>query len=178
MNEEPFYKKLVDRYTAGTASEEELILFFQLAGEGKLDRWLGEAFDNEEGSALRKPALFNIRRYKRLAIAACIVLLLSVGAFLFFAPNKANVNNTPNLAEQKSSKFNQLTTTRGEQKQVSLPDGTIIRLNAASTVSYEGNLTGKERVVHLQGEAYLEVARNAANPFKVQLRNNITIEVL
>jgi ferric-dicitrate binding protein FerR (iron transport regulator) len=50
-----------------------------------------------------------------------------------------------------------------------LPDGTNVWLNAATTLRYPVQFTGKERRVEISGEAYLEVAHNAAKPFIVQV---------
>ncbi|GAA3918015.1 DUF4974 domain-containing protein [Chitinophaga oryziterrae] len=74
--------------------------------------------------------------------------------------------------------YNTLTTTRGRQFQLVLPDGTRVWLNAASSIKYPTAFTGNERTVNITGEAYFEVAANAAMPFKVILSNETTIDVL
>lgn len=68
----------------------------------------------------------------------------------------------------RPSQFNELETSRGEQYQVVLPDGSHVWLNAASSLKYPVAFGGKERVVELTGEAYFEVAHNRAMPFKVK----------
>lgn len=55
--------------------------------------------------------------------------------------------------------YNTLTTPRGGQYQVILPDGTHVWLNAASSLTYPTAFTGKERKVTLKGEGYFEVAK-------------------
>lgn len=74
--------------------------------------------------------------------------------------------------------YNTLTTPRGGQFQVRLPDGTMVWLNAASSLQYPTAFTGKERVVKVSGEAYFEVAQDPQRPFRVQTRDNVHIEVL
>ncbi|QEC45107.1 FecR family protein [Pseudobacter ginsenosidimutans] len=74
--------------------------------------------------------------------------------------------------------FNTIATPKGRQYRVTLPDGTIIWLNSGSSVRYPTLFAGNERVVHITGEAYLEVAKNSKMPFRVDLENNTTIEVL
>ena len=77
---------------------------------------------------------------------------------------------TYRTAEARSSAaiaYNLLTTPRGGQYQLTLPDGSKVWLNAASTLKYPTSFTGKDRIVELQGEAYFEIARNPAMPFKV-----------
>ncbi len=57
------------------------------------------------------------------------------------------------------SGMNTISTPRGGQFQVVLPDGTRVWLNAASTIKYPTPFDGKGRVVELSGEAYFEVAK-------------------
>lgn len=65
--------------------------------------------------------------------------------------------------------FNTLSTPRGGQFQVVLPDGTKAWLNAASKLRYPTAFDGKERVVELQGEGYFEIVKKEGQPFKVRV---------
>jgi transmembrane sensor len=65
--------------------------------------------------------------------------------------------------------YNMVSTPRGGQYKLSLPDGSVIWLNAASSIRYPTVFSGKERKVEIRGEAYFEVAKNAAKPFKVKI---------
>src|SRR5690606_10316806 len=51
-----------------------------------------------------------------------------------------------------------LTTPKGGQYQVTLPDGSKVWLNAASTLKYPSRFSDSARIVYLEGEAYFEVA--------------------
>jgi ferric-dicitrate binding protein FerR (iron transport regulator) len=73
--------------------------------------------------------------------------------------------------------FNTLTTPRGGQYQLSLPDGTQVWLNAQSSITYPTAFTGSTRKVTITGEAYFEVVKNAHQPFSVEDKG-MTIEVL
>ena len=73
--------------------------------------------------------------------------------------------------------YNTITTPRGGQFQVVLPDGTKVWLNSASSLKYPTIFTGKERNVTLIGEAYFEVAKNKEMPFKVATTGQV-VEVL
>lgn len=73
--------------------------------------------------------------------------------------------------------YNTISTPRGGQYQVTLSDGTRVWLNAASSVKFPVVFTGKERRIEITGEAYLEVAKNAAMPFKVNAAHT-EVEVL
>jgi len=64
---------------------------------------------------------------------------------------------------------NTLSTARGETYQVRLPDGSLVYLNAASSLTYTTSLiqNGK-RIVTLSGEGYFEVAKDKQHPFIVK----------
>jgi len=81
-------------------------------------------------------------------------------------------------AGSKAVAYNILTTPRGGQFQVTLPDGTQVWLNAESSLRYPTAFSGKERLVEITGEGYFEIAKNAQQPFKVQVGRRTTIEVL
>jgi transmembrane sensor len=74
--------------------------------------------------------------------------------------------------------YNTLTTPPAAQFQVVLPDGSRVWLNNASSLRYPTTFTGKTREVELYGEAYFEIAQNAAMPFKVRVGNNMAVDVL
>ncbi|MBO9634788.1 MAG: FecR family protein [Chitinophagaceae bacterium] len=73
--------------------------------------------------------------------------------------------------------FNTITTPRGGQYQVVLPDGSKAWLNAASSIRFPSSFNDKERKVEITGEAYFEIAKDATKPFRVY-GNGQTIEVL
>jgi ferric-dicitrate binding protein FerR (iron transport regulator) len=64
--------------------------------------------------------------------------------------------------------YNTLTTPRGGQYQLTLPDGTKVWLNAASSITYPTAFTGNSRTVEMTGEAYFEVAHDKKRPFTVK----------
>jgi hypothetical protein len=74
--------------------------------------------------------------------------------------------------------YNTITTPKGRQFHITLPDGTKVWLNAMSALQYPTTFNGKERTVTCSGEAYFEVAKNAAMPFKVRINDTATVEVL
>jgi transmembrane sensor len=80
--------------------------------------------------------------------------------------------------------YNILSTPKGGQYRLTLPDGSQVWLNAASSIRYPTAFTGPDREVEITGEAYLEIAKDPAMPFRVQTVNRLgdadpmTIEVL
>ncbi len=55
----------------------------------------------------------------------------------------------------------------GSKLSFELPDGSHVKLNSNSYLRYEQNYILKQRKVTLRGEAYFDVAKDAANPFTV-----------
>jgi ferric-dicitrate binding protein FerR (iron transport regulator) len=74
-------------------------------------------------------------------------------------------------------RYNKLSTPRGGQFRIVLPDGTKVWLNSASSLRYPTAFAGKQRIVELEGQAYFEVAKNAAQPFKVMVQE-MEVQVL
>ena len=66
-----------------------------------------------------------------------------------------------------------LSTPKGGQYQITLPDGTNVWLNAASSLRYPSRFTGKTRTVELDGEGYFEVAKNEQQPFLVKSKGQV-----
>ncbi|MFI5131357.1 MAG: FecR family protein [Chitinophagales bacterium] len=85
-----------------------------------------------------------------------------------------------NLLNEKPTEilFNSITTPRGGQYQLTLPDGSTVWLNAVSSLRFPVAFTGRERRVEVTGEAYFEVAKNASMPFKVNVAGKGEVEVL
>ena len=60
---------------------------------------------------------------------------------------------------------NEVATRKGSRSRIVLPDGTLVWLNADSKIVYPDNFKGQIREVHLTGEAYFDVSRDASRPF-------------
>ncbi|MDO6435176.1 FecR family protein [Flavitalea sp. BT771] len=69
--------------------------------------------------------------------------------------------------------YNTITTPRGGQYQLVLPDGTRVWLNASSSLRFPTAFNGSGRAVDLAGEAYFEVAKEKT-PFKVHIYSSST----
>jgi transmembrane sensor len=74
--------------------------------------------------------------------------------------------------------FNTISTERGNQYMVVLPDQTKVWLNASSSITFPTAFTGNIRRVKISGEAYFEVAKRKDMPFKVSFAGDGEIEVL
>jgi transmembrane sensor len=73
--------------------------------------------------------------------------------------------------------YNTVTTPRGGQWSVLLPDGTKVMLDAASSIKFPVSFTGNERKVEITGQAYFEVVHNAAKPFRVITKSQVIEDI-
>ena len=72
---------------------------------------------------------------------------------------------------------NEIAINRGSRTKIQLPDGSQVWVNSGSKLTYEGRFDGSTREVHLDGEAYFDVVKDAAHPFIVHTEG-IDIKVL
>lgn len=69
----------------------------------------------------------------------------------------------------KKIEITTISTPRGGQYHIELPDGTRVALNAASTLKFPSTFLGSnQRKVELSGEGYFEVAKDKKHPFIVK----------
>ncbi len=110
----------------------------------------------------------NRNKYAWLYVAASVILILTIG-FLF----KKNVDDTPSVP----GKLQQVFVKPGSKSKIILPDGTVVRLNGSSRLTYRRDFNKNVREVDLEGEAYFDVTKDAAHPFIVHT-SSIDIKVL
>jgi ferric-dicitrate binding protein FerR (iron transport regulator) len=96
-------------------------------------------------------------------------LVIKAGAAISY------VNDKPQ--DEKQIRYNTVETPKGRQFQLVLEDGTKVWLNAASSIRFPVAFVGKQRIVQITGEAYLEVAKNKMKPFQVMCSGSM-VEVL
>jgi transmembrane sensor len=101
-------------------------------------------------SVRKSPAMWFIRIAAGLFLVACVGLVLMLNYF-----SKLPATELLSLKAEASS----VTDT--------LPDGTIVTLNAHSELQYPKQFAGNERQVQLKGEAYFDVAHDQAHPFRI-----------
>lgn len=83
----------------------------------------------------------------------------------------------PNGQPLSTGLLNTLSTPRGGQYRLTLPDGSKVWLNAASSIRYPAAFNNKERRVEITGEVYFEVAKFRNLPFYVSTPSG-SIQVL
>ena len=177
-------EEILAKYFAGEASNEEKLL---------VDTWRKLSADNEsefeiaksiwENSADINSAEINIdeawskvqfeitkpkskviewKKFINLKVAAVFVLAIGLAFSVYYFNNQSEMIN--------------VSTTNSTQT-ILLADGTKVYMNKHSSFSYPKKFNGEERHVLLSGEAYFEVAHDAAHPFVI-FSNNTSVKVL
>lgn len=77
----------------------------------------------------------------------------------------------------KDAVLNKVVVPCGQQKKVWLSDGTLVHLNAGSSLAFPATFFGNTREVYLRGEGFFEVSRNKKVPFIVKT-NHIDVKVM
>ena len=107
---------------------------------------------------------------KAMMVAAMIALVFLAGMVIYhFAGKSAN--------EQNRLTYTEYTSPYGSKSKVKLPDGSLVWLNAGSTLRHSSNFNVSNREVYLEGEGYFDVIHNEQTPFLV-LTSTIIVKVL
>ncbi len=111
-----------------------------------------------------KASLFRIiTRYAAIFIAA-----FSLGGLLFYYIGR-------NRITYPGKSISELVVPLGSRAYFSLPDGSVVTLNAGSTLKYNNLFGINERVVQLEGEGYFNVTNDSERPFIVKTTSlNVT----
>lgn len=105
--------------------------------------------------------------WKRIALSTAAAAALFVAGFTGYVISDARTQEVPYI----------LTCDKGERSTLTLPDGTQVQLNSASSLTYSSTYDRESRAVQLEGEAFFDVARDEKHPFTVTA-GEMTIRVL
>ena len=166
---ENYLQELLKKVAEGTATEEE---------QEQLQLWY-TSFDDSEAmvpvsskqddySQIKKNLVQRIRntlgmeenpssyRFTSWRIAASLIFLIgSAGAFMLW---NASIKDKPLVYQTWYSPL-------GQNRILTLSDGTTVHLNAGTTLKAPVKFSGHIRPVFLEGEAFFEVAKNTEKPF-------------
>lgn len=162
---------LLEKFFSGQSTEEEnnvLSKIFKDGGEDIFDEYCRRKWAENDCriptsvKARIKQSLFTKMprvKWRRVIASASAVLAAAVILFMYMLWSRPSENAAPEIFE--------IVAERGQKSSVTLPDGSRVMINSASTISYTSDYNVKERNVFLSGEAYFDVASNADIPFVV-----------
>jgi len=109
--------------------------------------------------------------------AASLVAAAGLGIFLYL--NNPLVTRNTELPARETVRVIEngqldISNESQEQQLVNLPDGSTVILQPSSSITFPKKFDEKERVVHLKGEAYFEVKKDADHPFLVYAGEMLT----
>ncbi|MBK6673188.1 MAG: FecR domain-containing protein [Proteobacteria bacterium] len=154
----------LDRWRASPANARALEQLSALWKEMDVLRELSSIFPEPPAEVVAAPAPTSASaRPRRYAIAAALALVtLATGFALqhYFAADRS-----PGIAARAAS--SEFTTVVGEQRNVPLPDGSVLAINTASQVQVVALGSQSRELRLVRGEAHFTVAHDAARPFRV-----------
>ena len=172
LKQYPGYKKIqhVTDALTSTINKDDAILK-ETAINNKLDE-LWVKIKSAEGSATETLNDDNIRsfNYWKWIGAAAAVTVFALLSFLFYYKQQAGRQLTEVTIKRVEVPF-------GKMMQVTLSDGTKVKLNAGSHFTYPSVFSNTQREVNLEGEGFFEVTKNAKKPFLVHTAG-FTVKVL
>jgi len=101
--------------------------------------------------------------FRRKALVLGPAALILIGAILLIT--RPDAGPSAAAAPTPVPITREITTTTGSRTSITLPDGTRVWLNAGSHIQYGKGFGGESREVSLTGEAFFDVAPDAAHPF-------------
>lgn len=185
-------KKLLQKLFRGTASKAEMLDAFKWLSRPELEQELKEdlkefihtdhpyeaEFDRSQqwkhlqskmpNENTKKVVRFGNANKRWLSAAAISVIIFS-SALVIYLQQSLVVDPVQETTEKIITKSTQA----GQKSNIFLPDGSLVILNAESTISYPETFS-VDRLISLEGEAYFDVRRDTANPFLVTSNGVIT----
>lgn len=182
MNRSPELTQLLEKYLKGICTAEETKV---------VEDWYANLYENFQGSADQVPAFDKMKLFKRIkqhaddfdhyekprnnkiftlftskialgAIAAMLILIIGIN---YLKPLLGTETNSAIAAKPDHIELNNITAAIVEHK---LPDGSLVWLKPGSSLVYDKINKDAEREVKFSGEAFFEVAKDAAHPFIIQ----------
>ncbi len=125
---------------------------------------------HQNGSPSHERATFS---WTWLKVAAVLVAVLGISFYLWkdqiIPVDQVAIVDKPVIIEKVAE--------RGQKLTVKLPDGSMVKLNSDSRLSYLSNFGNQPRDIQLTGEAFFEVERDETRPFRI-LSGDLQVEVL
>jgi ferric-dicitrate binding protein FerR (iron transport regulator) len=182
MQQEEQIREILQRYSKGEASPQEILLlekWYELVAEREdAGHLLSSADEDRLAAALRVAIEAKETRVSPLwfllspswRAAAVWIGLIVVGGWSFIQLQKRSQrsHNPQQVA------FTEIATGYEQLRKIVLPDSSVVWLNSATHLFVHPDFT-RHRELRLKGEAFFEVRHDASHPFVVQAGNASTV---
>lgn len=156
-----FFDEMIRLWSVSGEYEEEAFPVDTEAAWAAFEKKFEQRFTRGKGAAEGEGRVIKMRPLRVvLQYAAAIALLLAAGYWLFLFDDGSNTQITS------------VQTGAGEQREISLPDGSTVVLNENSELAYPEAF--EKRRVRLSGEAFFEVARLNGKTFIIDAEGATT----
>ena len=181
---------LIGKYLTGKESKEERV---------QLKTWINENTDNQElfnslkeekniADSIDEFETYNMelawQKYMeridalslrkilfRWKFAAIFFLLIGCAGILAYLTNESIAPLAPN------DTYTTVSTNKGQNSKVILPDSSVVWINSGTTLSYNTNFAVLNRTIKLTGQAFFQIAKNEQMPLIVTC-NDLRVKVL
>lgn len=170
---------LFERFFCGTSTQEDheaLLALLESGEEGAFDQFCRQKWDGSADElpdevyyrikselmtklGVRRRHMWHRPRRSLVRKFTYVAMIAAVLVCAVFVGWKVAQCRTPEMFE--------IVAERGQKSTVTLPDGSKVWLNSATTISYSSDYNTKERNVYLRGEACFEVSPGEELPFVV-----------
>ncbi len=186
--EQQFFYILVDKYLEGTASADEQKLvegYFEVLSTGDLSgltsekkEALRQAIYHEIAAGIRQPVIRQLFNWKRVAVAASIILALGIGSW-YFIFNKKNipptvaVNPPTDLPPGRDAAI--LTLADGSQILLDSASGAISKQNGVTIINLNGQLSYQQEEPDSKEPVYNTVTTARGNQYQLVLADGSNV---
>ena len=174
------FEALLDKYLQGHASPEEIKLLDQFFDSYRSHNGNVQTVSEEIKAEIFHSIQSSVGERKKNAAKPAISIWLRVAAIIsfflvasYFLYGRFERNLEP-ATQPLAVKHKELRTLKGQKLDIKLADGSRIRLNANSKISYPEKFGDEKREVNLDGEAYFEIAHDSIRPFIVHTAHATT----
>ena len=202
MHQNDRFIYLLDQYVSGNLTVDEHDELFDLISTHQFDELLGKHMlhdlrGGEQSQSADLPPhiaqdiIRNIYMAEKNAIeilpvikhrsfgwkwmaAASVIFIFMFASYFFIINRPGNENSLTTIFPKNAVMQKNETTTL---QKISLEDGSVVTLSPKSIIHFPKILSGENREVFLEGEAFFEVAKNPEMPFLVYY-NDIVTKVL
>lgn len=161
-------KELLQRYVEGNVSDDEIteVVAWLDADEANVREYMAlhELYNitilnkalPQEASRAKKSTKLRTLGVELIKIAAVALIALGIGKLI----------NTDPVAEEPVS-WQTLHVPAGQRAEITLPDSSVVWVNAQSTLMFPSRFSKDKREVRLDGEAFFDVQSSPEHPFQV-----------
>lgn len=165
-------RNILQAYLEGTLSKDETLdvqlYLAEHMDDSMVRELLNEQFDSDrsEADASADRALASVRKRLGMGEPRRPILWLAAAAVAALLIIPVSLKIGYNLHKESAPvAWNEVTVPISQTREVTLPDGTSLVLNAGSRVTWPTAFTGGQREIFLDGEVVASVAKDPEHPF-------------